>query len=194
MVGANMKQKAFTLIELVLVTAIIAILAAAMIPLLRGARQDALVARTLALIDNLKNACQLYFLERGSYAQQYPEGYGLPQSDHQLTNPGFGLDPYISQHLTSDLGPSSAPVAWLYVLDTLPGSGFNLDGVGGSETVGPGNYIYCNAVDADVAKKIDDKIDANIIASCPGCSWMDTCKIEYTPSGGSMRIYLIGGT
>ncbi|MEI7850672.1 MAG: prepilin-type N-terminal cleavage/methylation domain-containing protein [Kiritimatiellales bacterium] len=70
------KKSGFTLVELMIVAAIIAILAAIVIPLLAANRQRAIAAEGQNLLGVAASACKVYYAENGTF----PTGIGvLPQ-------------------------------------------------------------------------------------------------------------------
>jgi len=58
-------KKTFTLIELVIVVAIIAILAGAMTPIIRSSRNEAKIAKAQADLEAMKVAAQMYYIDTG---------------------------------------------------------------------------------------------------------------------------------
>jgi prepilin-type N-terminal cleavage/methylation domain-containing protein len=61
------KKSGFTLVELMIVAAIIAILAAIVIPLLANNRQRAVAAEAQNLLGVAATACKVYYAENGSW-------------------------------------------------------------------------------------------------------------------------------
>ncbi len=61
------KKSGFTLVELMIVAAIIAILAAIVIPLLANNRQRAVAAEGQNLLGVAASACKVYYAENGSF-------------------------------------------------------------------------------------------------------------------------------
>lgn len=67
------KQRAFTLIELLIVVAIIGILAAIAVPNFLNARMRAMVARVQSDLKTLENAQEMYRLEYNCYTNDYDQ-------------------------------------------------------------------------------------------------------------------------
>ncbi|HPO10442.1 MAG TPA: prepilin-type N-terminal cleavage/methylation domain-containing protein, partial [bacterium] len=96
-----MRLRAFTLIELLIVVAIIGILAAIAVPNFMNARIKAAVARCQADMKAATNALEMYRMDNGKYIKTY----GGASELFQLTTPMAYLssvppDYFISQHQT----------------------------------------------------------------------------------------------
>lgn len=72
-----MKTRAFTLIELLIVVAIIGILAAIAVPNFIGAMTKAQVSRAMADMATIGNAAEMYSLDQGRVPIGYSEGMAL---------------------------------------------------------------------------------------------------------------------
>ena len=85
------RRSAFTLIELLIVIAIIGILAAIAVPQFQNARVRAQVAQVKAELRTLALACQSYHIDKG----MFPPGHGLVQSE-KIHRPLTTPVPYLS--------------------------------------------------------------------------------------------------
>jgi general secretion pathway protein G len=85
-------RQGFTLIELVLVVAIIAILAGAMVPVIQASRTEAREAKALAEVDAMKSAGTLYRADTGNWCTDL----NRLVSDGTPAIPGW-QGPYIDQ-------------------------------------------------------------------------------------------------
>jgi len=95
-----MKKKAFTLIELLIVVAIIAILAAIAVPNFLEAQTRAKVSKTMADIRTMSTALETYAIDHTKYP------FDKTQEDGFTPKPLNALSWYVSNHITS-------PVAYL---------------------------------------------------------------------------------
>lgn len=111
-----MRNKAFTLIELLLVVAIIGILATIVISSLNTARNRAKDAKIKTLMSQLRTQAELFALEHGSYL-----GVGTPWGNDDISecrSSGVGgdgtlLDPEMSDNITKEMYE-----VWLISKDT----------------------------------------------------------------------------
>ncbi len=111
-------RRAFTLIELLIVVAIIAILAAIAVPNFLEAQTRSKVSRTLADMRSLKTALELYAVDYNKYP--------LGRDCNDLTQPGFPEGP-----VKYRLVLVTTPIAYI---STLPGDVFNTQLAGGFPT------------------------------------------------------------
>ena len=124
-------RKAFTLIELLIVVAIIAILAAIAVPNFLEAQTRAKVSRVKSDMRSVGVALEAYFVDSNAYPAKRTAAapVGLVGA-----TPGSGLGSWVPQASDSDGSSITTPIAYL---TTVPGDVFNL----GSRVTGavPGN-------------------------------------------------------
>jgi len=72
-----MRKQGFTLLELILVIAIIVVLAGAMLPVFNITRQEAKVAKATADLDNIKTAAIMYKGDTNTWPPTGTAGLGL---------------------------------------------------------------------------------------------------------------------
>ncbi len=113
------KPRAFTLIELLIVVAIIGILAAIAVPNFLNARMRALVSRAMAEERNLKTALESYHVDHNHYPpkNQTPTGPRVPvyQRYAMLTTPvaymaSIPMDPFFTVQSEND--PRNSSTLW----------------------------------------------------------------------------------
>lgn len=90
------KQKGFTLIELMVVIAIIALLSSVVLASLKGAREKAVLSKTVAEMKSLQNALELYKNQFGIYPGIY-ESPGLSFNDDDMNNSPAYATLYVSK-------------------------------------------------------------------------------------------------
>ncbi|MBN3040861.1 MAG: prepilin-type N-terminal cleavage/methylation domain-containing protein [Candidatus Omnitrophica bacterium] len=199
------RSSGFTLIELILVVAIIALLAAIMMPVIAAARLRARVAKTVQLADTLKHACIMYNSDTGSYAR---EDAGSPGPANRGLTIDYGISgwdgPYIEKELTytnkdagigyMGPGPSHTPLGG--IRNQL--WGYDLDGDGSLDKPvnSDGNELILEWAWENEAKALNDCLDKDI----PG-DWRVTGRVRFAllgggwPAGlGTISVYLIGGS
>jgi prepilin-type N-terminal cleavage/methylation domain-containing protein len=103
------KLKAFTLIELLIVVAIIAILAAIAVPNFLEAQVRAKVSRVQADLRTLRVAMEAYAVDNNKYLPSWHGAYPQPQFPETLSSPisyfsgkSTVLDPFQTQDMASD--------------------------------------------------------------------------------------------
>jgi prepilin-type N-terminal cleavage/methylation domain-containing protein len=99
--GAAMQKRGFTLIEMLVVIAIIGILVALLLPMLGRARRSAQITSTKSTINNLKVALENYRLEWGIYPIQ-------PGKSGKIFGGGGSFDPGYYQIASAPKGSKSA--------------------------------------------------------------------------------------
>jgi len=112
-----MRRKSFTLIELVIVVAIIAILAGAMVPIIRSSRTEAREAKALAELDSIKAAAMMFHADTGVWPPASTDGEGL-MSDTTTATPDWegpyldtwGDDPWDNAYEIYDAGTAPAAI------------------------------------------------------------------------------------
>ncbi|MBN3039522.1 MAG: prepilin-type N-terminal cleavage/methylation domain-containing protein [Candidatus Omnitrophica bacterium] len=172
-----MKQNGFTLIELVLVIAIVALLAAAITPVINSARQRAIAARILQDYETIKTACVNFNSDTGVYAQQTYDCVAEPNFCHLLNDTGIPgwKGPYLAGEFSNDFFPDIDKVVilpWLSRDWDLDG-----DGITDKSMWTPGNDIGIANIPEPAAKIINDSLDQSI----PG-DWKTTGRVYFRPA------------
>ncbi|MGF1571526.1 MAG: prepilin-type N-terminal cleavage/methylation domain-containing protein [Sumerlaeia bacterium] len=129
-----LKQKAFTLIELLIVVAIIAILAAIAVPNFLEAQTRSKVSRVKADMRTIATALETYHIDNNKYP--FKRGPLLPG----LTNTGTIIGSWVPQNLSNDETSITSPISYL---SSVPFDVFN---VGNRELaaagISPGSPAY----------------------------------------------------
>ena len=159
-----LSRKGFTLIELMVVIAIIGILGVVITPVVGKAIQKANASKIIAVLGTLTLACDMFYMDTGAYAVENSLATGNVQ--HNLfvnaATPISGWDgPYIKGPLMLSSNPyRSDVIVWGTLAGgTASGTGFDLDSSGAAEATGNGNYVAFNGIPAAVAARIDTTID-----------------------------------
>jgi prepilin-type N-terminal cleavage/methylation domain-containing protein len=183
----------FTLIEVMVVMMIIAVLVAILIPAMGAMVDKARVTQTLRVIENLRDACNMYYEDMGSFPREYEIGYNpSATSQHQLTydQGGDWNGPYLDTPYKRADSPFAGWTGIYRPLTSWPsapgGYGFDLNGDGSDETAGDGSLVRLDGCSQSVARKVNDIIDEGI----PG-TWTGTGKVEFG-WGNRLVIYLSG--
>lgn len=185
-------QAGFTLMEVVVVVAILALLAGVVVPVFRSVQQDGQSSKILAISDTLKKAVEKHFADTGRLAIEYsPTAAGAytGATQHRLSLAQTYANwrgPYLDHPLTRADNPFQNAV---YVYQSLAigqtGGGFNLTGGPSDTHAGPGQCVVFHGVPDSIAQRVDDALDKNI----PG-DWKATGRVEYDGTS-LLSIYLM---
>jgi type II secretion system protein G len=146
-----MKRSAFTLIELLIVVAIIGILAAIAVPNFLNARTRAQIARVEGDLKAISTAHEMYKIDTGKYIR-YPIGVSLtdPVILNHLTTPvgyvngGALVDPFYESYERDNDG-NKARYYYMNTLEDWVRAKFSLYNMGLGRYRGgplPGGYVY----------------------------------------------------
>jgi len=204
------RQKAFTLIELLIVIAIATIIAGGLVPLFSTTKQDAKLAKFVSLVDTLRDACMRYYFDTGEYAREDGDSSAsCPNADRNLSC-NYGVadwdGPYLNRPLAEEdnpfyssmqLGLSFVATAYASALPSTPPSiivdnvllGFDIDGNGSFEHTGYGNQVAVAIGSDTIARKINDAIDKGV----DGNDWMSRGRVRYLAADDTVVIYLFSG-
>lgn len=197
----SLRTSAFTLLEMVVVIAILVVLAAVITPAVSAYIRDAKAQRIVDLADRLKNAALRFWTDTGVFPIEECLNCAMPgdpnrrQLSMEAPGPGFGgwSGPYIDH----PLGPGDAPMpsVLIFLDNTLDSAGstagFDLKGNGRILT-GPGSKIQFKPCPTDVAQLVNDRLDG---PSIPG-AWSQTGRVTFIEIGdgvGTLEIFLLRG-
>jgi prepilin-type N-terminal cleavage/methylation domain-containing protein len=187
----DQRARGFTLMEVVVVVAILALLAGVVVPVFRSAQQDGQASKILAVADTLKKATEKHFADTGRLATEYSPttaGAYTGVAQHHLSMTQTYANwrgPYLDHPLTRADNPFQDAV---YVYPALnigqTSGGFNLTGGGANTHTSAGQTAVFYGVPQVVAERVDAALDKNI----PG-SWQTTGRVEY--SNNILAIFLM---
>lgn len=182
----------FTLIELMVVIAIIGVLSTVMLPQIGGMLDKAKAAKTMAAYNSLKFACLAHYADTGAYAYELYVGYA-GSSYHQLSmsqsyNGWNG--PYLEVPFGYGINPTKGWPAISSNLGTWNAdSGFDLYRNGSADRTGAGNFMHFEQFPSRIALLIDNTIDGS-----PTSSRYTRGVVEWRSAwGGTIQIYITGG-
>lgn len=181
--GTN--ERGFTLMELVVVVAVLIALSALLIPAVSGVLEDAKVAQVVTEVNSLKTACAKHYMDTGSFAHEYCGTQYMVQPQHrQLTAPqtyrGW-KGPYIESPL--DTGNPWGGRVHLYATLLVNGlTGWDLDYDGNPEltTADTANVLWLSDVPADQAEAIDEALDPPVAS---GGDWRTSGRVQWNENG-----------
>lgn len=188
--------KGFTLLELVIVLAVMATLAGVLVPIVKQVLDSAKVSKLTSLVDSLSNACKRYYKDTRGFAKEY--GYSSLADEHQLaydqTDPlkvavpvKDWNGPYIEGPLLDSMLPFEG--AQIQLLGTLQGAGagYFLAGSSGPNTKGNlGQEINLGPLPLKWAEKINAAFDGTGENAPP----VEGRVIYADEGGGNYQVYI----
>lgn len=183
-------QRGFSLIELIIVIAVIALLAGAMTPFFSGVSQSGKVASFLQLYSALKTGCEKHKIDTGTFAWEY-NGYAAANRRLSATQTYTGWKgPYIETPFTNGNNPFNQTCGLHLYATSNPGNwlpaGWDLD-ADGTADIASGvscNVLWMPCVSPEEAKEIDDSLDKGI----GGTSWASAGRVVYLSSSSYVLV------
>lgn len=180
----------FTLIEVVVVVAVIALLAGLVVPSVVGVTDDAKASKILGIYDTLKKACERHYANTGTLAREYTSSTSTGSHELSLTQTTAGWrGPYIDHPLVQADNPFGSHIL-VYEDFTSGGAsapgGFDLMGTGTDNATGTGQFVMFYSVPQAVAQLVDDTLDNGV-----GGTWSSSGRVEYDSSNSRLNIYLM---
>ncbi|OGX26653.1 MAG: hypothetical protein A3J51_00420 [Omnitrophica WOR_2 bacterium RIFCSPHIGHO2_02_FULL_45_21] len=186
------RRQAFTLIELIVVIAIIGLLAAILTPQIGNIVDKSKAVATLAVYKVIESACINHYNDTGNYAQEWnvyyagagyhnlSESYYAGWNGPYLKPFGYGINPTKGwPAISNSLGTWNAD------------SGFDLNRDGTAEKTGAGNFLHFENFSVRIAQIVDNNLDGS--GGTSG-SWNTNGGVEWRSAwGGTIQIYLTGG-
>jgi len=163
-----MNKKGFTLIELMVVIAIVGTLSSVLVPSISNLTDKANVAKIVAAVDSLKTASNAHYMDTGAYAYEYAAPWYTNPAQHRLSlDPGTNgwNGPYLDVPLSRSDNPYKNRI-WLYANTngwptSSGGAGFDLTGNGIIDVTGAGNHVVFYAIRANTAQMINVLVDGD---------------------------------
>ncbi len=177
MLPIKFDNRAFTLLEILIVVVIIGILAALVVPQMSGAAESAKVSKVLQVVDVCRTAAEAHYAHTGMTAREFSDS--TSDADRQLSIKQASVGwkgPYIGHPLAASDNPFGGVVRVYDDFDSgsvHPG-GFDLTGRGSDTSTGRGQYIAFTNIDEIHGKAIDDAIDGGIEGN-----WKNTGRVEW---------------
>lgn len=173
----------FTLIEVIVVIAVLALLAGLALPMIGSTTNDARVTKMLTGVDQYRKACQRYKNDTRTYPIETANRQGA--RFHQLSmkqdNVVGWKGPYIDHVMATADNPFDADVVIMNDLNAV--GRFDLDGDGKSDAHGEGACVVYSNIDEVSAQQIDEALDKGISGD-----WKNTGRVKWN---GSKRLSIL---
>lgn len=181
------RERGLTLIEIVVVVAIIALISGMLAPVVGDVMNDAKASKILAVTDALKKGCERHYADTATYALEQSDQTAAAKHMLSLTQttPGWS-GPYLDHPLSSGDSPFGGDC--IIYDDLSAASGFDPMGAGSASITGDGQIVEFTEIPTTIAELVDSAMDNNV----PG-DWKATGRVEYDPSAanGTLRILLM---
>lgn len=163
----NPAVRGFTLLELVIVLAVMTVLAGVLVPIVKQILDSAKVTKVTALVDSLTNACRRYYKDTRKFAKEY--GASVNLEDHQLAYDQSAAStvvkdwngPYIEGPLTNAVLPFEGASIELRPTLAGVGAGYQLAGLAGPVTQSNimGQEVWISPLTQRWVDKINEAFD-----------------------------------
>jgi len=149
--GETKMKRGFTLIEMMIVIAVIAILVGIALPHFRGMQEEGWAVKAAGELRTLATAIESYYIHN---SRQYPDQATTPATDWQTNLPGNGptivastlYDPFIAGNTEYSYATSAASNSKYYIVFSVGPDGAaditGIDDANGAVLGGPDDDIY----------------------------------------------------
>ena len=175
------QRSAFTLIEMVGVLAVIAILAALLVPKIFQAINDSRFSSTVESVNNVKTACMDYFGKVGSFPLTTTNG----SFDHTMISSNCLEKPFMAK-----IAPDGACVQVVSGTGN-GGTAYKLDGT--TATTATGNIVVeCVLTNVAVADawELSKRLDGDSLSAADAASADAKGRVCYTMTSGNGLVYV----
>lgn len=185
--NSRTRQRGFTLVEVVIVVAVLALLAGVVVPMFGTVSRDAKITRITQLYDQMRNSVQRHYADTSALAIEYSGATGA--TNHRLSmNPGTvgWKGPYIDHPINVSDNPFGGYCELHQSMTNVNGlgPGFDLDGDGTNEMVNAGQMLCLSNVPLADAQEINAKLDTGVAGA-----WDASGRVKYV--GGVLVLYLM---
>ena len=183
-------ERGFTLIEVVVVIAVIALLAGLVVPTVVGVSDDTKASKVLAVYDSIKKACERHYAHTSTTAREFTNSRNNNRHELSITqNTNGWKGPYLDHPLTQADNPFGGHIM-VYETFTQGGGnaprGFDLLGGGTNTASGNGQYVMFYNVPESTAQAVNDALDNGVAGD-----WMTTGRVRYVSRSRRLNMFLL---